>query len=364
MQSFDIIRTSVIKPSFRVDKCKGKFDLNQESITEHFKGELNIPENWNVGLIVGNSGTGKTTIAKELFGKNYIVQFEYGNKPVIDEMPENVTVDQIAKAFNSVGFSSPPSWLKPYHVLSNGEKMRVDLARAILSNQSFSFDEFTSVVDRNVAKVTSFAIQKAIRKQGKQFIAISPHFDIIDWLLPNWIFNTNTMTFESFEGQKKNRPIINCQIRVITKTVEKESVWRELGKYHYLNHTFSKSATMYALYIDDLIIGFIMVLHFPHFSAKNIKQGHRTVIRPDYQGIGLGNFLIDWVAKYLIKQGFRYIATTSSPSIIEYRKNRKEWKCTHIGRTTAYGKTGTFKRSKAVSSNRITTSWEYILNEK
>ena len=91
--------------------------------------------------------------------------------------------------------------------------MRVDLARAMLeSNELFVFDEFTSVVDRNVAQIGSFAMQKAIRKTQKKFIAVTCHHDVRDWLLPDWIFDTDTMTFQKFEGQKKNRPDINFEI--------------------------------------------------------------------------------------------------------------------------------------------------------
>lgn len=40
-------------------------------------------------------------------------------------------------------------------------KLRVYLANAILSDKElFVFDEFTSVVDRNVAQIGSFAMQK------------------------------------------------------------------------------------------------------------------------------------------------------------------------------------------------------------
>lgn len=117
---------------------------------------------------------------------------------------------------------------------------------------------------------------------------------------------------------------------------------------------------MFCLYINDIAVGFIMIIHFPHSKVKNIKAGHRTVIRPDYQGIGLGNTLIEWVANYLISKGYRYIATTSAPSIIEYRKKSPQWKCTRIGRTSSYGNSGIFNKSKACSNNRIITSWEYI----
>ena len=79
-------------------------------------------------------------------------------------MPKKCSLDDITKSFNAVGFSSPPSWLKSYNVLSNGEKMRVDLARALLENKElFVFDEFTSVVDRYIAKIGSLAVQKTIR---------------------------------------------------------------------------------------------------------------------------------------------------------------------------------------------------------
>lgn len=148
-------------------------------------------EHWsNCG---GGSGTGKTTIANELFKSDIITHFEYKAKSVIDDMPQGHSVDEITKMFYAVGFGSVPSWLKPYKVLSNGEKMRVDLARAILERDFIVFDEFTSVVDRQVAQTACIAINKAIHKTNKKFIAISCHYDILEWLQPDWVFDTNEM---------------------------------------------------------------------------------------------------------------------------------------------------------------------------
>ena len=172
MQTFDIIKETKPNKTFRVASVIGKFDLQSEHIVERFTGQIEVDNNWQIGLIVGKSGTGKTTIAKQLFPDSYITSFKYNAETVLDDMPKDASVEQITSAFNSVGFSSPPSWLKPYSVLSNGQKMRVDLARAILSEKDlFVFDEFTSVVDRNVAQIGSFAMQKAIRKTNKKFIA-------------------------------------------------------------------------------------------------------------------------------------------------------------------------------------------------
>ena len=140
MPNFDIIRRCEPKKTFRVASVMGSFDLQNNQIEEHFVGSIELPEKWQIGLIVGASGTGKTTIAKELFKDAYIERFEYTHESILDDMPKNASVSEITKALTSVGFSSVPSWLKSYSVLSNGEKMRCDLARAILSdNKLFVF---------------------------------------------------------------------------------------------------------------------------------------------------------------------------------------------------------------------------------
>lgn len=202
MPHFDIVKQSNIKDTFRISKIKADFDIKNEHANEHFVGDIEMPEKWNIGVIVGGSETGKTSIAKELFGKDYITNFEYNAESVIDDMPK-ASVDEIAKTFYSVGFGSVPSWLKPYQVLSNGEKMRVDLARALLAQDFIVFDEFTSVVDRKVAKTACIAINKAIKNHNKKFIAVSCHYDILEWLSPDWVFDTNEM--KSFFGKSHDR---------------------------------------------------------------------------------------------------------------------------------------------------------------
>ncbi len=224
MQSFNIIKKISAIDTFRNNKIIGMFDLRQENYTQEFHGDIDLPEKWNIGLIVGRSGTGKSLIAKELFG---ISTVSYTCKTIVDEMPENKTVEEITGVFTNCGFSSPPSWLKQYSMLSNGEKMRVDLAKLILSDEELIvFDEFTSVVDRDVAKICSMVINKSIKKYNKKFIAVTCHHDVEEWLQPDWVFNTDKMEFSLNDGKKKdqksncqftrdNTPIGNC-LKIIT----------------------------------------------------------------------------------------------------------------------------------------------------
>lgn len=211
MPHFDIVRENHPSNTFRVSKVEADFDVKPEHSCEHFVGDLEMPETWNIGVIVGGSGTGKSTIAKEIFGDVVIDGFKYCADSVIDDMP-NENVSEITKMFYSVGFGSVPSWLKPYKVLSNGEKMRVDLARALLEKNFVVFDEFTSVVDRQVAQTACLAVAKAVRKSEKRFVAVSCHYDILDWLEPDWIFDTNTMKnfFGKAHGPKKNLRLNNA----------------------------------------------------------------------------------------------------------------------------------------------------------
>lgn len=362
MPHFNIIRESYPKKSFRVASVMGKFDLQSEKIKEQFTGSIDFNDDWQIGLIIGASGTGKTTIAKELFPNSYITDFVYKNESILDDMPENLSVNEITKVFNAVGFSSPPSWLKPYSVLSNGQKMRVDLAHSLLLNKDLIvFDEFTSVVDRNVAKIGSLAVQKSIRKTNKKFIAVTCHYDVEDWLMPDWVFNTDSMTFHSNEGQKKNKPKIKFEIY---KTQDK-SIWRVFAKYHYLSHTHHNGAQVYTAYINNKLAGFCSILHFPHPKVKNIKRVHRLVILPDYQGAGFGIKFLQFIGDIYLKDKYRFTIVTSAPSLINYFKNSKNWFLKSYGRKPKVGKTSTIylKHLKNSSShNRLTTSWEYVKN--
>ena len=353
MPTFDIIKKIEIKQkSFRIAQVCDQFDFNQNTIIEQFKGDFTLPDEWNVGVIVGRSGTGKTTIAKELFG-DVIQTFEHTSDCVIDDFNKEIPSETIFSVLTQVGFSSPPSWLKPYSVLSNGEKMRIDLAMAILQNKDIIvFDEYTSVVDREIAKIGSLATQKIIRKLDKKFIAVTCHYDVVEWLQPDFIFSTDDYTMKYTRGLLQ-RPEIRLDI------YQAKGYWDMFRKYHYLSHNLNKSAREYIAVYKDKPIAFCSVLNFPHPKIKPMWKIHRIVVLPDYQGIGIGKKLLNFIADlYAQKNEYIGITTSLNGFAKSLLNDKAHWRFIHAGK---HSKNKGVKESldKARPINRNTYSFRY-----
>lgn len=331
MQNFDFIRKSEISNSFRVKSTIDRFTMDDAKFENHFKGSFDLDFDWNIGCIVGASGTGKTTVSKEMFKDNYITEFEYKEMSVLDDMPQNVDLNTIHQTFTSVGFASPPDWVKPYYVLSNGQKMRVDLARSILEDREIvAFDEFTSVVNREVAKTGSLAVQKAVRRNKKKFVAITVHRDILDWLEPDWIFDTDTFTFHSKKDLLWSRPKIELQVFETPKN-KKQFFWKPLAKYHYLDSSLNISTRQFIGVIDGEVIAHTSYIQFP--MKKSWKREHRLVVHPDYQGIGIGTKFQKAVAEIVYNDGYSVICTTTTPALVKAMKKDKDWVLYRYGKS-------------------------------
>jgi ABC-type lipoprotein export system ATPase subunit len=207
---------------------------------------------WNVGLIVGPSGSGKTTIARELFGAESLApKLKWSNKSVLDDFPKTITLQEIADICMAVGFNTIPAWMRRYDVLSNGEQFRVTLARLLAeSPELVVLDEFTSVVDRQVAKIGSHAVQKYVRKRGTKFVAVSCHADVIDWLNPDWVLEPTSMSFTWRELRR--RPSIECDIAKVPY-----ETWGLFAPYHYLTRELHRAAQCYCLFVDGAPAAFV-----------------------------------------------------------------------------------------------------------
>lgn len=272
---------------------------------------------WNVGLIVGPSGSGKSTVARELFGD--FAHFAWRtDRALVDDFP--TAAKQTTQLLTSVGLGSPPAWLRPFHTLSTGEAFRAHVARALADPEKdpVVIDEFTSTVDRTVAQVSSHAVQKTVRATDRRLIAVSCHFDIIDWLQPDWVYRPDTVDFEWRRLQR--HPDVDLQITALPR-----SAWGPFARHHYLSHVLHAASHCYGAWIGDECVAFNCHIPFPHPSRKNIRMGHRLVVLPDYQGLGIGGRFDDWLGAHLNAQGYRYHKTISHPALIAYYLKSPRW---------------------------------------
>lgn len=357
MPSASIVRSSPIKRSPRVMQLEGMFDVAPSERSEcRWNAVLPIEDRqWNVGLIVGASGCGKSTLAREMFGANLVNGFDWpADRSIVDAFPKNLGIKDITMLLSSVGFSSPPSWLRPFGVLSNGEQFRVTMARAMAENADglFVVDEFTSVVDRTVAQIGSAAIAKTIRRRQQKFIAVTCHYDVIDWLQPDWIYQPGTDSFQWRELQR--RPSIELTVRRVDK-----AAWTLFRKHHYLDHDLNGSAKCFLATVGDRPAAFTAVLPFPHAIRPGWRE-HRTVCLPDFQGIGIGNAMSEFIASLFVVSGKPYFSSTGHPGMIRYRSRSTHWRMRRApARVPPSGKRSTV-RSHKLAVDRFTAGFEYV----
>lgn len=370
MPRFDCVVESPIQQSFRVQQVLGMFDVpQQETIKHEFKVDIPVEDiDWQIGLIVGPSGSGKTTIGKRLFPEAYFHErYEWPEEAaLVDGFPSHLQGKEITQALSSVGFSSAPHWLKRFAHLSNGQKFRCELARLMLDDRELViFDEFTSIVDRDAAKISCAAVAKTLRKRKKpKLIALSCHYDIVDWLDPDWVYDTASGEFT--RRLLRQRPEIRLEIYK-TKT---SLAWPYFMGHHYLTKSINKTASSYVAFWNNTLVGFTSNIQHP--GMKNAKRAHRTVILPDYQGIGIGNALTEWHGAYLKSLGIKYYSATGHPAFIHHRSNHPHWQMSrepgHRRRTRNTGMvirgSGRLKVRAALhktwSGSRITASFLYI----
>lgn len=344
----------------RVMQLEGLFDISAEerSVTEI---PNNIPDlstrDWNIGLIVGPSGSGKTTVARSMFGdilsKTENLQWAT-DKAVIDDFPSTMPMREVTEILSSVGFSSPPAWLRPFHALSNGEQFRVTIARILAENKDLSVvDEFTSVIDRTVAQIGSSAIARTIRKRNQKFVAVGCHYDIEDWLQPDWIYQPHLGEFLWRSVQR--RPLVNVEI-----VWAKYSAWNTFARHHYLSADLNKAAHVYVGLINDEPACLCAVLTVPNAHIQNGRRFSRNVVLPDFQGIGLGRIFLDKVGSGLVAQGFKVYATASHPAQVHNFNKSPSWEMIRPpSRVAKQGQTSSLSTRMGVSRSRVTSSFRF-----
>lgn len=343
------LKTSVTPDAFTEAASKA-FDYAFTGESTFRLPEFTPPEgDWGILLIVGPSGSGKSSILREYFGEPAKLEWD-GGKAVASHF--STPEDAIAR-MSSVGFNSIPAWCRPRHVLSNGEGHRVDLARSL--RDGAVIDEFTSVVNREAARSTAVGVRRLVDKFGlKKVVLATCHYDIIEWLQPDWVFDTATGVMTP-RGSLQPRPKIELEIHAAST-----ALWPVFAPHHYLTDKLPRGANCWAAVWDGSLVGFASSIPFPHRYVKSAYRECRTVCLPDFQGLGLGVRLSDAIGAAHLEAGKRYYSRTVHPRMGLYRNSSPLWRATKHNQVwhTKYEDVGGIAKMK-----RVSFSHEYIGNK-
>ena len=274
-----------------------------------------LPARFGTGLIVGPSGSGKSTVLRQ-FG----APKAYNWDPAKAICSQFASIQDAQDRLMGVGLNSIPSWMRPYHVLSTGEQFRADMAQALQDNAVI--DEFTSVVDRNVARACANAIRRYVDvHQLSNLVFASCHYDIIDWLQPDWVFDTSSSRLVGRRSQRQ--PDIVLEMLPCTY-----KAWDIFRNHHYLTSNISKSTQNFLFTWNDNPVGFVSIIPFPTSHWKNAWREHRVVVLPDFQGLGIGVRISDAVGELCIQSGRKYFSKTGHPRMGFYRNASPLWRAT------------------------------------
>lgn len=366
MPRIDAVVSCPIHDSFRVQQVAGMFDVPLlQRLTERFSVDVpQLDEPWRIGLITGPSGSGKTTIARKWFGFEPAAAFDWPSDRAVVDCFGDLPIKQITGLLTAVGFGSPPSWVKPYAVLSNGEKFRCDLARTLggfhavhemdatheVPRPLIVFDEFTSVVDRNVAQIGSAALARAIKSDlvNCRFVAVTCHHDVAEWLEPDWVLD---MATGEFQWRRLRRPEIRLEICRCHR-----SLWSMFARHHYLTGSLPRAVRCFVAKWKNAAVAFCATVSL--IGHKRRWRISRLVTLPDYQGVGIGMRFAEAVALLHAEQGERINITAAHPALVKHCHRSTNWRAVSIlpgGSRRAEG----FQNYRG-SAGRTVVSFEFI----
>jgi GNAT superfamily N-acetyltransferase len=306
----------------RILQAGAMFDVPPSQHTSRtWQANLPIEERpWSVGLIVGPSGAGKSSVAGRCFGTAPAYEW-HSDRSVLDDFPPDLGIRDVVDLLTSVGFGSPPAWMRPHWTLSTGEQFRVECARRLAETppgEIVLIDEFTSVVDRQVAQVASHTLAKTVRRTQRQLVAVTCHYDVVEWLQPDWIYQPHAEDFAWRSVQP--RPGVELGIYPINR-----AAWRVFAAHHYMSPEHHRTAKCFGAFVGDQCVAFLSYRHFVHPKIRDIKIGHRLVVLPDWQGLGIAQHFLDVIAQHCYDQGYRFRSVVAHPAMIRSLSKSLRW---------------------------------------
>jgi hypothetical protein len=365
VQTYNVRLESAVSTSFRCQRAADSLDIDSKKKSVHeLSVTADIETAFSVGLIVGSSGSGKTSLARKIFGDNCFAERGFNHyEPIIDQFPSEMSYDECAEVLSGIGLTSVPCWIRPFSTLSNGQAARAMAALSVTKSDGLTvLDEWTSVVDRTVAKVMSHCVQKFVRRSQKSIVLLSCHRDVAEWLQPDWVIDCNDASFHRRLLQPRTE-----QLEFTVREIHKNT-WPNFSKYHYLSERLPGGK----LYLFGLFHGVDQVGFICYASYMPRRRGqpdtyhfNRVVIHPDFAGMGLGIRLVNETARLMRQHRVKIMGKFSSVPMFRSMVKDLHWRLRGIDRVIGKMPGGKCDRTTAPGgggfrTNVKTYSFEYV----
>ena len=301
----------------------------------HIKGLLAEP--FGIGLIKGASGSGKSSLLRDVALKLHFKlakeKLAWRKAPLCEHFAN--ASDAECKLL-AVGLNSIITWVQPYATLSSGEKARADMARQLASRTMF--DEFTSNIDRVSAASLSCALRKYVARTATTGIILAGvHDDLLPFLMPSWVFDADELSITRPNHEFiLPRPVFTApgggqaDTRVSIHPCD-SALWAGYRQYHYLSADICANCKTWLVSVNIRNIssgfkpaGIIAVMPSLPINNTPVVREHRLVLRPAFQGMGLGVMVSNALAAWHKTRKTLYYTSTSHPALAGYRNGHPE----------------------------------------
>lgn len=276
--------------------------------------------------VTGDSGGGKSLLLKafkRFFGDEAIELSDVEIDPN-EVLVEGVggDVKEAIEVLSLCGLGDAFLFLRKFCELSDGQKYRYKLAKLLDNKEKnvWIIDEFCATLDRVMACIIAFLIQRVSRKKGKTVVVATTHRDLVEDFQPDVVvekgFENDVEVTNNL--QKSQRCSIYENISVEKGSIED---YNKLSRFHYRTKDESEASGLrvkdcFKLLFNGVLIGVIVYsnsylnlkprnmvfgdryvftpgdLHKARLINEEIARISRVVIHPKFRGIGLGEFLV------------------------------------------------------------------------